>query len=1717
MVRSNDIRKNWPFSQKYLQVCLDNGRKPVLPPFEHPQSVRDLIQEKVKLEAAAIHGTDIERNDVITCEDIGAKDSGNRFLIRIPAKRTQTGQKNNRKIVREKQIQSVSVTSGDQDVMTRACREAGSQIRNGCDRIKTKTEEDEELRAQAGAEDGEMPKAIAGTSEEDNQGSKPIAGTGDRELGTPCKTEHKVKGSETETPETVEQASGYKLPNSEISSKPNSEISSKPNSEISFKARRKRTERPEILSDIKNRFLKRSKQSNKMLTFEMKSQELTDRFHKESKKQEHHHDQSKTDSARTENLVNSGGSVTDGIMMVKVCPVCRTFSSTSNTALNAHIDHCLDAEPNAEKTEIKLTKNKTKVRKKRSMVDICAVAPSRTLEDLIYTTTQQLDPLQLDVSKWNGTSIRRGHRTPLSRVAKKHFDYADPNPKRLRNSSILKTDCLPHLPKETQKEPSISGDRDKESCGTRKSRRSAFRNMTRAGKSLSSIGLDKCHDKVPRTSAVKHVLNEGISQRKSQHASEEITREEKLPSSVYSASWACFNKQGSSKRKKFKHKLVSLKLAGFGQRCYNPGNGVPRNVLEPKSQDHLEGSKLSEGNPTGSKESAGAFVLQSSDKGHYLPSDVSSKRNKARHSRKFLENNSNSSGELEEFFTSKRMKNLSSLNFQNTVTKVHSSVGETNSPNSVKPQVEQEVNCQYCPSNEERRHSSHDSAKISVSDTFNSQKSESIAVSKTLQHETRPSVRETQLSMSCQLKRARFKEHFKESKKTLNLKTLIRPNSFNPAAGSSSKKTGSEYTNVPQKRSRKFKCSFGSQKMKKVSHIVYGLMNMKDVAKIDSEHKVHDTESKRESQELIYDAGSTSNQAYSMKVRDSLSNKERTVCAMESSSIDRQHRSNLDLQSGAMSSGELLAKPLETTGNISYELAGETQVQLDSTVLPIYEVSKESSQDGAFVTDENLQNCMLSYTIPEKMGAVSCLLEACNNQPSYQQLGLPQAMCNDVTGNLSPNKGKDSSESCVSFQSQLNSCSVEELENLYLDDYLGKRDGFPRNLDGQFLCVRNEMKEKLSPVSLGNQTPNHELLTQSDSFYHKSADVASAILKPSCMSVRNTSSDSISYIETKPTDISSLVNISFDKLSSQMLKPLQESAISNETTVLISDSIDVTPVSNGSNFADKSQLSCELTSENLGITRPGLMSIDEVSPAIPQSFENFTRPAFDPSVQTSPSIITSTGFPLISQASLFQGSSILLQDSKSFATSNVLPAVSMPQFVSDSLLFAKSGDISTATDVLHGSILNPNSSTHPCAFNGILSSSNSTSSWVSEEQYGLKHNFRSSLSNPSFRVMDGKNGSYPDINACGFSPQVSNIPSHVSTLLSKETGAHSGSKLLPKTYESQLSESNAVSSLNSDMVTEQTDIPERLSSFGNASYSREPSIVHIFGNPILRLMGKNVILSSKDGTQSRQVEDVCTDSGDSLPNRNHLTSLESRSEADLGKDGHDQHFQALKRPQASDPDMLKCFEDRTGKDSNFIQPFGAKARDMVNFSQANTYRKENPIDMESISQVYSWNLTASPCQPLAVSNGAQHPWLSTKMPSSCVSPDSMSNGVSHGPADVCQHMKWQSPDSSLPHSDPEVIIIDDNIDTEATSIEASFAPTFLQGRTCQLQDGIMMSTHLKSNSKVRSRFTTSETLNNRNHFSNESMKTLTYGSGVLNTKEIPSELQRIEINFPGFQ
>ncbi|KAI5065894.1 hypothetical protein GOP47_0018518 [Adiantum capillus-veneris] len=108
-------------------------------------------------------------------------------------------------------------------------------------------------------------------------------------------------------------------------------------------------------------------------------------------------------------------------LVPQVCPVCLNFTSTSNTALNAHIDHCLESVLPGEKGESRVNKHRIKPRKMRSMVDICATAPTRTLEDLersskLWALNNETPKEESSCSpSWTGGLVRRQPRTSLHR------------------------------------------------------------------------------------------------------------------------------------------------------------------------------------------------------------------------------------------------------------------------------------------------------------------------------------------------------------------------------------------------------------------------------------------------------------------------------------------------------------------------------------------------------------------------------------------------------------------------------------------------------------------------------------------------------------------------------------------------------------------------------------------------------------------------------------------------------------------------------------------------------------------------------------------------------------------------------------------------------------------------------------------------------------------------------------------------------------------------------------------------------------------------------------------------------------------------------------------------------------------------------------------------------------------------------------------------------
>lgn len=89
-----------------------------------------------------------------------------------------------------------------------------------------------------------------------------------------------------------------------------------------------------------------------------------------------------SDPSTTEDIASNCTNLSEA-MASKTCPVCKTFSSSSNTTLNAHIDQCLSVESTSRWGEdSRQTRHRIKPRKTRSMVDICATAPRCTLEEL---------------------------------------------------------------------------------------------------------------------------------------------------------------------------------------------------------------------------------------------------------------------------------------------------------------------------------------------------------------------------------------------------------------------------------------------------------------------------------------------------------------------------------------------------------------------------------------------------------------------------------------------------------------------------------------------------------------------------------------------------------------------------------------------------------------------------------------------------------------------------------------------------------------------------------------------------------------------------------------------------------------------------------------------------------------------------------------------------------------------------------------------------------------------------------------------------------------------------------------------------------------------------------------------------------------------------------------------------------------------------------------
>ncbi|KAK1316182.1 hypothetical protein QJS10_CPA05g02157 [Acorus calamus] len=147
-----------------------------------------------------------------------------------------------------------------------------------------------------------------------------------------------------------------------------------------------------------------------------------------------------SDYRRTEDIASNSSAITD-TMASKVCPVCKTFSSTSNTTLNAHIDQCLAESSNAKEVAAKPVKYKVKPRKTRLMADIIVTAPRCTLEylDRRNGSNWALDPTLVAPSNVVCTENKRPKLIPedIDEDVAEGAVYVDANGTKIRILSEL--------------------------------------------------------------------------------------------------------------------------------------------------------------------------------------------------------------------------------------------------------------------------------------------------------------------------------------------------------------------------------------------------------------------------------------------------------------------------------------------------------------------------------------------------------------------------------------------------------------------------------------------------------------------------------------------------------------------------------------------------------------------------------------------------------------------------------------------------------------------------------------------------------------------------------------------------------------------------------------------------------------------------------------------------------------------------------------------------------------------------------------------------------------------------------------------------------------------------------------------------------------------------------------------------------------------------------
>eukprot|EP01018_Ginkgo_biloba_P025413 Gb_12112 [translate_table: standard] len=1624
--RAKNIGKNWPFSQKYLQICLENGREPLLPPFEPPSSVRDLLQKEPNHVANLVDGSKTPGNtsssqDFSDCpikekpED--TKHLANRFVVHKQiVQRKRKSRRRKKKMVSRKSRPGRSLSGNGNECVVAE----NTTILEGLREMRVDLEEEKET-----------PKILK-LNNDTGQGTE-------RELKLSCKTQ----GVDFTAGTDKWQLSGS--------------ADAQADSEPLCKQQADETELPEIPLNVKSRKETCEEKANKSVAFETKSQE--------DNKKEHAVEKNKAEAGRNEDLVNSG-TLLDAVIP-KECPVCRAFSSTSNTALNAHIDHCLSVESNVKKSGTKFARPKVKARKKRSMADICAVARTCTLEDLDRSTTEEqwtLDasPLPLDDLNWRDTTKRR-----QSGTARKV--YVDPNRKKVQILSNLKEDCQPTSRKDClQRKGPVCDERDVKSLHKKSRRVDSCKSshcLEGAGQSLDERSFKNFKNKVPVAALAKHALNEDMVNDMSQRTSEETLHGKSLPRYGSGRVGTCFHKQEGARVNKVKQKLGRLKEAAAKQLSSNQDVGVSMDSLQfiAENLPDEEFQRSPKNSP-----------FLSSNEAHDIHIAFAGKTDNARSEPKISENNCSPPMEVAE-------KAFPKLGLQNKkgqeLLKSESPFCETHSSTSEAHRGDEDRRTWLCDTNREKKHClfSPDG------NALKSQMLETVAVLKTQDPEHRLFNDGTQSSMSCQLPRADSKGHLSQNILLENSSASMRANALLPESGLLECKEGTncnwEYINGDKQQARHFECNIHSQRMENVTNAMQNLKNVKDAPNTGSGKSLQALEFNAQSPKTTCDIKFTSNRTDGENQIDLKTSKAELKISSDTSTLDDGSRSNATLAS--QPAKQYLKFP------ITVDVHG-TQFQLRSTGSTFsHDLQTYRADDGRAMNGS--LGIYASGNGPAQLnssggpGSSECL----STIPAYVEDISIQGQSNQVTHVLTLPQGK-----------HMNS-SLREHENKKLNLTMRKMVDPQSHSGTSFFGMNDASKERVQSfqkqtLKCKPSTPteiSHIDLSPADSLSLSSwnrqfSSVARHLVMTTCL--------------TTNTDITN--KYSYGEPIVQQSKSHWVNLASRGTHVInSSDSTRVTPTLNNTNAANR------LMTESPYALDSNLRNVQERPHATAQKFVNLAKAVMGSSVCSS-SLASSIGLPLTSQGGFLQERSMLLKDYPlvdqqcSFGRSMKLTSVTVPQVVSASLLAGDSGSMKMSQQVLNGSGIienNPN----PCKFqsylNAVQQSPRTDFGQLLKKQNELKQTQNNSL----FGMTDGTNRGYVASHVAGISPHAYSVQKKASTLISCNSnhtnipsGFHSTSRLHWDTSRNQFSIPDAVAA--SGLVTTQGQSDGQ--GLDNVDCSGEPSVDHAFGNPILRLMGKNLMVANKDCAQSRPLETHPT-SREEHPNANYLRLLGYTSEEKFWQEGY-----SLESSFSFDQNPLHPLEAVGGQDSR-------------SFRNHNDYIHQPPTTVVNPSEVWMRNLAGSSFESSAGTNltniGPSRAHLSrpsseSRCPPSHVRLASMGNRKLPGSAGSIGHAKQPSPSASreIAQSDHEVIIIDDSPDTEAVSDE----PTLFQEQAHQLQEGL--STCRLSKSKSKSGNAVSQSSITPSHSSAHKESTAACGFYLLSAKEIQAELRKLGIN-----